>query len=542
MDIEVRFSLLDSAWIQVLTTDGAVEELSLRELFARADEVVELLGESPTQSFAIMRLLLAIVHRAVDGPSPRGWGDLFEAGALPVASIKEYLDRHADRFWLFHPSTPFYQVVGLRSAKDEVSGLEKLISDVPTGGPLFIGRSGTALERISFAEATRWLVQLQGYDVSGIKTGAVGDPRVKGGKGYPIGTGHAGALGGVYVRGGNLTETLLLNLVSDRDVGTAVWERPPHTSAPEGTAAVERRPTGVADLYTWQSRRIRLVCDGEAVTGVVVANGDRLPAHETFPLEPMTMWRRSRIQEKKLGLPLVYFPRLHDPEKSLWRSAESLLPAPPAGTANAEPDFRPPGVVEHLETQADADAFGQQTSTVTLRAVGMQYGTQNAVTNEVVTDDLEFQAALLRETHPELRRLVRDAVEAAVEACKAVGLFAADLVRAAGGDSFAQVAQRDRAREAGYHAIDGEFREWLSGLGEHTDVEDAAIDWQQRAGRALRRLKHGLIAATPPSAYRGRTEDDRQINVATAERWLNHRLRKALPKAHASDETREVAA
>lgn len=539
----IRFSLLDSTWVQVLLSDGSVEELSLRQVFDQADEVIEPVGESPTQVFTLMRLLLAIVHRSLDGPTPDGWADLHRNGTLPVRQIMEYLDEHAERFWLFHPETPFYQVAGLRSGKNDVSGLEKLIADVPTGWPMFIGRSGKALRRISFGEAARWLVQLQGFDVSGIKTGAVGDPRVKSGKGYPIGTGHAGALGGVYVNGRNLTETLLLNLVCDRGIGSAVWERPPHTAAPEGHAEVLRVPTGIADLYTWQSRRVCLINDSEAVTGVVVANGDRILAHETFPLEPMTMWRRSWIQEKKLGRPLVYFPRTHDPEKALWRSAESLLPAPaPGGAVGGEPpNFQPPGVVEHLQLRAEEDAFGSA-STVTLRAIGMQYGTQNAVTTEVMEDELSFQAALLRESRPELRQLVRDAVEATTAACRAIGAFAANLVRASGGDSDVQGAHRDAARESSYFAIDRLFREWLSGLGVTTDVAEAAADWQRTADRVLRGLRRQLIAATPQSAYRGRTYGDQTINIATAERWLYHQLRKALPEAYAKDEKREVAA
>ncbi|NYN06610.1 type I-E CRISPR-associated protein Cse1/CasA, partial [Salmonella enterica subsp. enterica serovar Typhimurium] len=65
--------------------------------------------------------------------------------------------------------------------------------------------------KLSFAEAARWLVHTQAYDYSGIKPGVEGDPRVKGGKGYPIGTGWSGMTGGTVIRGTTLLETLLLN-------------------------------------------------------------------------------------------------------------------------------------------------------------------------------------------------------------------------------------------------------------------------------------------------------------------------------------------
>ena len=90
-------------------------------------------------------------------------------------------------------------------------------------------------ERLSFAEAARWVVHAHAYDTSGIKTGAVGDPRVKGGKVYPLGVAWAGTLGGVFVEGENLRETLLLNLVAfdtdnlriDPDEDRPAWRRPP---------------------------------------------------------------------------------------------------------------------------------------------------------------------------------------------------------------------------------------------------------------------------------------------------------------------------
>ena len=57
------------------------------------------------------------------------------------------------------------------------------------------------LERISWAEAARWLVHVHAFDPSGIRSGAVGDPSVKGGKGYPIGPGWTGQVGVVIVEG-----------------------------------------------------------------------------------------------------------------------------------------------------------------------------------------------------------------------------------------------------------------------------------------------------------------------------------------------------
>ena len=179
----MTFDLVERPWIMVhRRADGRVEEVSIREAFARAGEFRTLLGEVPTQTFALVRMLLAILHRAVDGPvDPADWHALWRDRDLPMSDIDGYLDEYRDRFDLLSPEQPFYQVAELRPEKSQVFGLTKLIADVPAGAPYFTTRLKRGVERISFAEAARWVVHCQAFDPSGIKTGDR-DRRVKGGK------------------------------------------------------------------------------------------------------------------------------------------------------------------------------------------------------------------------------------------------------------------------------------------------------------------------------------------------------------------------
>ena len=99
------FSLIDEPWVLVRGLDGAVDEVSLLELFRRAPELAEIVGDLPTQGFAILRLALAVLHRAVDGPrDERHWQELWDAGAAPMPQIEAYFERFRDRFDLFHPT------------------------------------------------------------------------------------------------------------------------------------------------------------------------------------------------------------------------------------------------------------------------------------------------------------------------------------------------------------------------------------------------------------------------------------------------------
>ena len=57
------FNLLDEPWIICTTYDGSAT-LSIREIFDGSATPVAVLGDSPTQDYAVLRLLLAIFWRA----------------------------------------------------------------------------------------------------------------------------------------------------------------------------------------------------------------------------------------------------------------------------------------------------------------------------------------------------------------------------------------------------------------------------------------------------------------------------------------------
>ncbi|MGV9587267.1 type I-E CRISPR-associated protein Cse1/CasA [Nocardia farcinica] len=524
-----EFDLLDEPWIIVTDASGKASEVSLRQVFRQADEYVAIGGEVPTQQFAILRLLLAILHRTVadrQGTAIDVWSRLWQE--WPADDIDRYLLAHRDRFDLFHPSTPFFQVADLRSAKDGVSSLDKLIADVPNGDKYFTTRAGRSLDRIDFGEAARWLVHAHAFDPSGIKTGAEGDARVKGGKGYPIGVAWAGSLGGVYLEGGDLRRTLLLNLVladpdGDRypDHDLPPWERDPDGPAVRAITG----PSGPVDLFTWQSRRVRLVNSGAQVTGVVLCNGDALESFNKQLLEPMTGWRYSENQSKKAG-ETRHYPMVHDPEKSLWRGLRSLL----GDVASSEPVVGraiAPGVVEWAGTLLDAGALPPE-QPIRLHAVGMHYINNLSIVGDIVDDAIGFRAAMLA-SDPRLRICAVAAVQIAEEAVDALANLAADLAVAAGGEP---TGARMRAREEGFFALEAPYRRWLAGLvPQSTGYARQAAEWEQTAFVIVRRLGTEYIAAAGDVAWVGRPVREKWLDSSIAERWFYKKLRAVLPSA-----------
>ncbi|EIK54348.1 MAG: type I-E CRISPR-associated protein Cse1/CasA [Pseudomonadaceae bacterium] len=115
------FCLLDEPWLPVRLADGQVVELSLLEVFERSGEIVALADTAPPSLVAQYRLLLAITHRALVTAFGT-WRDKdrvrWYREGLPLAEIRDYLERWRERFWLFHPEYPFMQVAALACAEE----------------------------------------------------------------------------------------------------------------------------------------------------------------------------------------------------------------------------------------------------------------------------------------------------------------------------------------------------------------------------------------------------------------------------------------
>ncbi|MEU0977702.1 type I-E CRISPR-associated protein Cse1/CasA [Streptomyces griseus] len=544
------FDLVSRPWLPVQYEDGSTGELSLREVFARAGEVRRLVGDLPTQELALLRLLLAILYDAYDEAPGRSGGapaQLEDWEALwdepdSFAVVAGYLDRHRDRFDLLHPERPFFQVAGLHTQKHEVASLNRIVADVPNGEAFFSMRR-PGVHRLGLAEAARWLVHTHAYDASGIKSGMEGDARVKGGKVYPQGVGWVGGLGGVFAEGASLRETLLLNLIpTDEDILTSepkadlpVWRRetPPGPGVVEGDPSAPR-PAGPRDLYTWQSRRLLLHTEGSDAIGVVLGYGDPLSPANRQKAEPMTGWRRSPAQEKKLGRPLVYLPRQHDPARAAWRGLASLLyPQREDGdtTGRGTDRSRPAGIVRWLALLSTEGVLPKG-SLIRTRLVGAVYGTQQSVVDDVVDDSIALRVVLLHQDRRLHGAVAVDAVADAERAVSALGHLAGNLARASGSEAGPATAT---ARDQGFGALDGPYRRWLVDLAEDTDLERARAAWRDTVRLVVLGIGRELLDAAGRAAAEGRVIElpgvgKRWIDSSRADLWFRTRINRVLPR------------
>lgn len=531
----MSFDLRDEPWIPVLLLDGGFAELSLRECFAQAATIRRLACELPTQSFALLRLLLAIVHDAIGFHSAAAITQVLKDG-IDTDAVLGYLDRYDDRFDLFHAERPFCQVADLRSAKGEASGLEKLISDVPNGSPFMTTRGGAALRRISAAEAAVWLIHCQAFDPSGIRTGVVGDPDTSGGKSYPIGPAWVGQIGGIVIHGTSLAETLAFNLVrtpassDDRPVWT--WQHP--QTQLRDLAAI---PAGPVSVLAWQSRRIRLVGDRDGVTGLVLSNGDKLTPQNRQGVEFMTAWRFSKPQTAKAGTP-TYMPLKHDAQRAMWRGVPSMI-----GEASNVVD----GMAATLEAETIAslgghedDALADLPQRVSIEIVGITYQNQEAIVEELVHDSLDLRVPLLGRRAAPVRAALHDCVATADTSVRALGSMAANIARAAG-DHDGTDGALATAKAQAWAALDGPARAWIGDLSATTDVLHMRADFQRLVRSVLEPVARSIADQCSPAALAGRPTNYGFMTAGKAEAICRSALRKALPLAYPTAQKEEAS-
>ncbi|WP_327233882.1 type I-E CRISPR-associated protein Cse1/CasA [Streptomyces sp. NBC_01317] len=572
------FNLQDEPWMPVRPAagaqrdsppDGGANAVGLRRLILDAQEFQDLVVDLPTQKPAIFRqLLLPVVVDALGCPrNSTAWTEMFKAGRFSPEQRKiltAYLDDHHQLFDLFDPVAPFAQVAGLRTAKDETKGSALLVATAATGNnvPLFSSRTeGDPLE-LTPAQAARWLLHTHCWDTAAIKTGVVGDPRVKSGKttGNPVGP--LGQLGVTLLRGRTVYETLLLNipfgqasLSDDRpqwrrretqgDIGVTLSCA---TSAWQSRAA-----RGLLDLWTWQSRRIRLIAEetpsGLRVSRVVVAAGDRLTTtpHDT---EPHTAWvterltPRGRKNAKSTGTSSVH-PRRHRPGRAAWRGLEAFL-AVGSRTEELHATTKRSGFQSSQLLRQLAEVWKGMPPAYPLQVelTGIAYGNQSAVIEDIFFDEMPLPLTALDPDGIVYGTLL-EATDQAEKLATAVNHLSGDL-RRAGGSEPIPWDKGQRPGDTLLHALDPMVRRLLTGLrkvGEDFDLSERGLEaWEQKAGKETWKVAEHIFSTAAPGLFTGRTvtKDGKETvyRLSTAEADFRERLDAILTRRAAARKDR----
>lgn len=536
---EKEFNLLEEPWIKVSTISMEQKEVSLLDAVLHAHEYTDLAGEMPVQDAALLRLLLAAAQTVFYRYDENGekeeisgendsdedtvmerWENYWNRGKFPEAAVKQCLEAYRNKFWLFHSETPFYQVNDLQYGTDY--GVECLLGNMKESNNKatkhhFSMAEGEKLERISYAEAARWLIFLNAYGVN-IKA----DKNAPGTK-QPVGTGRLGQLGFVMVNGDNLFRILMLNLCPLKSGGNIwktpkpVWEQEAHVEQGREIAP----PDNLPELYTIQSRRIMLKKKDGFVIGFRALGGDFYSVEDDFN-EPMTLWKESKADKKAERK--VYIPKVHQSAIHAWEEFPTLMDMENAGHI--------PGIVQWLKKLKKEKILDSNTL-LTFRMLGMVYGDKMKYTyGDCVNDTLMLSAELLSELGQEWIGSVVDEVgKCQAVATGALKHFSSNVGGLLYGGSDGKAKVKDTLIRTYYCHIDSAFRAWLASIRPmESSRGEKMAEWEGKSYHYAKQTVEDYVSMRNMNIYVHREEDGKLLSVPQSMNAYFRELKRIYPK------------
>lgn len=557
-----RFNLLEEPWILVITDDqGSVEEVSMIQLFQNVQSYRHLAGETQMQNFAVLRLLLAVLHTVFSRFNAEGrpypylllderyrqlkeldeddlddyeddlmdtWENLWNAKAFPQIVV-DYLCSWKDRFYLFDDRHPFYQVTqeellrrpikagrGTNPTQIKPRTFNRTISESGNKISLFSPRyeADANKDRLTEAELARWLILYQGVVGTGDKA-VYGEFAGTNSKGWIY------DLGGIALRGRNLFETLLLNLalVHPEEEYRATIQRPCWERT--GDEIINDLLLGypvdnLAELYTNWSRAVYI--DPNAKLGDdFCINTVKLPEleHRDNFLELMTLWRyRTQGPNKDSRTP-----QKHQTGASFWRSFGTIF-------LTKETNDKRPAIIDWFyrvaevtdRTHAVIESYGMESDGNATSWVPVDEYFDTLDISEFVLTDVREDGWVVR-IDGEVEK-VKEVVDTVLRRF----VNQVQDIRNVSGDGFT-----NKAIQRAYFEIDLPFRNWLSSLEVNQDKDERIREWRVTLRAIVQKQAESLVRSASYRDYKGVLEPGKPVkNIATAYNdfhyWLNRTL------------------
>jgi CRISPR system Cascade subunit CasA len=469
-----HFDLRIQPWIPVRTLSGDLLEVSLSEVLTRPQNYLRIESDNPLEVASLYRFLLAVLYRALEGPNNIAESVAWFKNGFPLEKIEAYLETYQDRFDLFHPKYPFYQIAEMPS-EGYTQHWSRLSTEYGSGNTSFLfnySRREDApkaqTSTVSPAQAARLILEHQSFCLGGlIKRFITSAP------GAPVAT-----AANTLVQGENLHQTLCLNLTlypnELRKHDHAVWEVEPPT-VKELKADPGRMPLGKVDRFTWLSRSIKLFPEtqegegaGETRVGFL-AYASAVRPQEQAPNDPLIAYR---LHPKFGILPLGL-----SKERGFWRDFAAILPHKKGETADKIPE-----VISHAIDLTRKLERRSKKGIVTM--VLGQINDQGKV--EVWRSEAQrLPDAVLGEQD------VRQTVESALResdtfweylntACRILAdRLLAPSGRSAHKDDVSKLTQTFPARAFYWSSLERRFSEWLGTLSEGYDEDAVETAWRK---------------------------------------------------------------
>ncbi len=556
------FNLVTDPWIKVLDSDTNSEKLvSLKELFRNAGSYRQLAGEMHAQDLAILRLLEAIlitVYSRVDADNqiydwvvlnktmqvqtyenPAGlklvktlsktWKKLYESGNFTDA-IFEYLDKNIT-FFDFFGQRPFYQVTAEQydsfvedkqkikkgSGTVDLMQMNRLISQSGNSIAIFAPKSSTWKNKLSLDELIRWLITYQNF------TGVTDKTKVRAKEKHSNSRGWLYTLNPIFVKGNNLFQTLILNLVlfnpsmPEYVPQQPVWEENLIEYVKKRLSRI--KPDNIAETYTVWSRLLHIEWKEE---GPVVFSAG-LPAFEstnTFDIEPMSIWRKNR----KDGNFYPATKRLSNMGIAMWRNFGQYVPT--LGNNEA----KKPLAVEWLNfLKKKTDFSGNKMINLHTSGIISNGGATSLMPAAEFDDNLRIESDVLFDCSEDKANMWPARIEEMVELNQEVGRKYYRFLMEVGQIRFGEQKAEDyagRQSQVFYNNLNEPFMKWLSGLTVEDDREVKQKIWKQELRKIALKVLDDFLDIIAPRDISGKEGNNIFIAANKYRAGINNALNK----------------
>lgn len=303
-------SVLDDGLFRVADANGETQKAGLRYLLAHAHELTDICGRTQTGRVALLRLCVAFLEDVYRPKTLKDRRQMLKRGCFDMALVEAYVsecNKDGPRFDLDDAEHPFMQMA-LDPEIDE--GAEKPVSnlffDRPAGNA-HIHFDHRPIEA-AFADASdafEGMLETYLFCTAGAQL-------------YPSGINNTPPVFCI-IRGNNLFETLVLNMVSERELGNipfgegmVPW-RLERSIVPKETVA----SVSYLEAMTWQPRRLTLAFDDDGMVRKIYLQQGKNFTGDGRWRDPWVPFRRM----KDGGMTSIK-PELG---RRLWRDAGSVL-------------------------------------------------------------------------------------------------------------------------------------------------------------------------------------------------------------------------
>ena len=313
----MTYDLRHAPWIACEFLDGTNRSVGFVEMFEKAHDIRLFHHDNPLAEAALMRILLALSHRILDGPADKkSWKSLYDRGKYDIDTVKAYFQKWHDRFDLFDEVHPFMQIAGLETLDNKghaiKPALSTLVHHIASGNnaTLFDHTLDAESPCFDYPDAAMVLFASLFYSLGGTHKKSSNLCGYQGN--CKNGTGVKGLW--AFVQGQNLFETLMLNtlIMTGKSPIPFTTQDAPFWEKPVSECG-DTMPKGYLDYLTFTARLVRLIPEREGVRFAHFACGRSLNTDLDDPFKPLKVVKNDT---KLLSATL---------EKALWRDSDALF-------------------------------------------------------------------------------------------------------------------------------------------------------------------------------------------------------------------------